>query len=58
MKAALIDLSTNQIVNIIELEKDAIWEAPPGHIVLFVQANIGALYDHRTQEIVMAEEQP
>jgi hypothetical protein len=54
MKAALIDESTNEVVNTIELEKNAKWEAPRGIRVVFVdednpdqvpeKAEIGKVY--------------
>ena len=33
MRYALINESTNEVVNVIVLEPDAIWEAPSGHCV-------------------------
>jgi hypothetical protein len=45
MKAAIINESTNEVVNVIELEPGAIWEAPAGHRVKFSEeAKIGDLY--------------
>ena len=42
MKTALISEANNQVVNIIELEKDAKWEAPAGHFIRFSEsAQIG-----------------
>lgn len=35
MRAALIDESTNEVVNVIELEVDAKWEAPIGFKIVF-----------------------
>lgn len=46
MKAALISEATNQVVNIIELEKDAKWEAPAGHFIKFSEAaHIGTYWN-------------
>jgi hypothetical protein len=55
MQASIIDLSTNQIVNVIELEPDAIWEAPAGHIVKYIEAEIGNVFDHKIQAATKAE---
>lgn len=55
MKATLIDLATNQVVNIIELDKNAKWEAPQNHIIVFSEtASIGMYY---LQGEFMTEEQ-
>ena len=45
MKCALINLANNEVVNVIELDPQAIWEAPTNHIVVFSEsATIGQLY--------------
>ena len=45
MKYALINLANNEVVNVIELEPQAIWQAPENHIVVASEvADIGWLY--------------
>jgi len=45
MRTALIDQSNNLVVNAIELDPQAIWEAPANHIVVASEiASIGWLY--------------
>lgn len=46
MRAAIIEESTSRVVNVIELEPDANWEAPAGHFVRFNEnASIGMLWN-------------
>ena len=46
MKAAIIQESTNTVVNVIELEANSIWPAPDGHFVRFDEsAAIGMTWD-------------
>jgi hypothetical protein len=45
-RAALIDEASNIVVNIIELEHDALWQAPYGHFIRFIEtAAIGDVWD-------------
>jgi len=55
MKAAVIERATNRVVNTIEIERDAIWEAPAGHFIVFseVATTAQAFVD---QEFVDVEE--
>lgn len=46
MRAALIQESNNTVVNIIELEENAKWQAPSGFFVRFTEtAAIGDVWD-------------
>lgn len=46
MKTAIINEATNEVVNVIELERDAVWEAPFGYFVKFSEtAAIGMFWD-------------
>lgn len=45
-KAAIINETSNIVVNIIELELDALWQSPSGHFIRFDEsAAIGGVWD-------------
>lgn len=49
MKKSIIDTGTNKVINVVELEVDAAWQAPDGQIIGPDGGNIGDAYDPATQ---------
>ena len=54
MKAAVIDEATNEVVNIIELEPDAKWEAPAGHRVKIIKTETVSIGDLQVDQVFEA----